>query len=57
MELRGVCVLLGVLLLLHCSVQQNQPRRKPAKKGTTSMCDRPELLPSNQVSLVMPTCC
>lgn len=35
MELRGVCVLLGVLLLVDCSVQQSQPRRKPLKKGTT----------------------
>lgn len=39
MELRGVCVLLGVLLLVHWSVQQNQPRRKPVKKGTASISD------------------
>lgn len=38
MELRGVCVLLGVLLLLvDCSAQQSQPRRKPARKGTTAI--------------------
>lgn len=56
MELRGVCVLLGVLLLVHWSVQQNQPRRKPVKKGTASISDLPELLLFNQVSLVMLTC-
>lgn len=33
MELRGVCVLLGVLLLVNCSLQQTPPKRKPAKKG------------------------
>uniref|UniRef100_A0A3P8SMN4 C-type lectin domain family 3 member B n=1 Tax=Amphiprion percula TaxID=161767 RepID=A0A3P8SMN4_AMPPE len=32
MELRGVCVLLGVLLLINRSFQQNPVRRKPVKK-------------------------
>ncbi|XP_030004122.1 tetranectin-like [Sphaeramia orbicularis] len=35
MEYRGVCVLLGVLLLVNWSVQQAPPRRKPVKKETT----------------------
>ncbi|XP_008279079.1 tetranectin-like [Stegastes partitus] len=35
MELRGVCVLLGVLLLISCSVQQNPVKRKPVKKEAT----------------------
>lgn len=35
MELRGVCVLLGVLLLVNCSVQQNPPKKKPLKKEPT----------------------
>ncbi|XP_034455077.1 tetranectin-like [Hippoglossus hippoglossus] len=33
MELRGVCVLLGVLLLVNCSLQQ---RKKPVKKEATN---------------------
>ncbi|XP_038133112.1 tetranectin-like [Cyprinodon tularosa] len=32
MEFRGVSVLLGVLLLIHCSLQQNTARKKSAKK-------------------------
>ncbi|KAM9340545.1 tetranectin-like [Symphorus nematophorus] len=35
MEFRGVCVLLGVLLLVNCSLQQTAPRRKPVKKEAT----------------------
>ncbi|XP_019958019.1 tetranectin-like [Paralichthys olivaceus] len=34
MELRGVCVLLGALLLVNCSLQQTPPKRKPVKKET-----------------------
>ncbi|XP_038580751.1 tetranectin-like isoform X3 [Micropterus salmoides] len=34
MEFKGVCVLLGVLLLVNCSFQQTSPR-KPVKKDTT----------------------
>lgn len=33
MEFKGVWVLLGLLLLVNCSFQQTQPRRKPVKKG------------------------
>lgn len=33
MEFKGVWVLLGLLLLVNCSLQQSQPRRKPVKKG------------------------
>ncbi|XP_070841022.1 tetranectin-like [Chaetodon trifascialis] len=36
MEFKGVCVLLGVLLLVNCSFQQTPPKRKPVKKDTTS---------------------
>ncbi|XP_029919456.1 tetranectin-like [Myripristis murdjan] len=32
MEFKGVCLLLGVLLLVNCSFQQSSPRRKPVKK-------------------------
>ncbi|XP_053302079.1 tetranectin [Pleuronectes platessa] len=35
MELRGVCVLLGLLLLVNCSLQQTAARKKPVKKETT----------------------
>ncbi|GAA6235536.1 tetranectin-like [Lates japonicus] len=35
MEFKGVCVLLGVLLLVNCSFQQNPPRKKPVKKEAT----------------------
>lgn len=35
MELRGLCVLLGVLLLINCSFQQNPVKRKPVKKEAT----------------------
>ncbi|XP_028255293.1 tetranectin [Parambassis ranga] len=35
MEFRGVCVLLGVLLLTNCSLQQTTTRRKTVKKDTT----------------------
>lgn len=49
-------MLLGVLLLVHWSVQQNQPRRKPVKKGTASISHLPELLLFNRVSLAMLTC-
>ncbi|XP_041665720.1 tetranectin-like [Cheilinus undulatus] len=36
MECKGVCVLLGVLLMVNCSFQQQTPtRRKPLKKETT----------------------
>ncbi|XP_062265253.1 tetranectin-like [Platichthys flesus] len=35
MELRGVCVLLGVLLLVNCSLQQTAARKKLVKKETT----------------------
>ncbi|XP_014859668.1 PREDICTED: tetranectin-like [Poecilia mexicana] len=34
MEFRGVSVLLGVLLLIHCSLQQTATRKKPVKKDT-----------------------
>ncbi|XP_060949277.1 tetranectin-like [Limanda limanda] len=34
MELRGVCVLLGLLLLVNCSLQQTAARKKPVKKET-----------------------
>lgn len=33
MEFKGVCVLLGVMLLVNCSFQQTPPKKKPAKKG------------------------
>lgn len=33
MEFKGACMLLGVLLLVNCSFQQNPPRKKPVKKG------------------------
>lgn len=33
MEFRGVCVLLGLLLLTHFSFQQNPLKKKPLKKG------------------------
>lgn len=33
MEFRGACVLLGVLLLVNCSLQQTPAKRKPVKKG------------------------
>lgn len=33
MEFKGVCVLLGVLLLVNCSLQQSPTRKKPVKKG------------------------
>ncbi|CAF93060.1 unnamed protein product [Tetraodon nigroviridis] len=39
MELRGVCVLLGVLLLVDCSVQQSPPKRKPLKKEAEKQKD------------------
>ncbi|XP_071383603.1 tetranectin-like [Centroberyx affinis] len=32
MEFKGVCLLLGVLLLVNCSFQQAPPRKKPLKK-------------------------
>ncbi|XP_068432230.1 tetranectin-like isoform X2 [Clinocottus analis] len=32
MEFKGACVLLGVLLLVHCSFQQTPARKKPVKK-------------------------
>ncbi|XP_020788541.1 tetranectin-like [Boleophthalmus pectinirostris] len=35
MELRGACVVLGLLLLLNVSVQQNPTKRKPPKKEET----------------------
>ncbi|XP_070702989.1 tetranectin-like [Pempheris klunzingeri] len=35
MEFKGVCVLLGALLLVNCSFQQTPPKRKPVKKDTT----------------------
>ncbi|KAM4725161.1 tetranectin-like [Anableps anableps] len=35
MEFRGVSVVLGVLLLIHCSLQQAATRKKPVKKDTT----------------------
>ncbi|XP_061597738.1 tetranectin-like [Cololabis saira] len=35
MALRGAGVLLGVLLLLHCSFQQSTTRKKPVKKDTS----------------------
>ncbi|KAJ0003464.1 hypothetical protein NQD34_008562 [Periophthalmus magnuspinnatus] len=35
MELRGACVLLGLLLLLNSSVQQNPIKKKPVKKDVT----------------------
>ncbi|XP_074543494.1 tetranectin-like [Halichoeres trimaculatus] len=35
MEFKGVCVLLGVLLLVNCSFQQTSVRKKPLKKETT----------------------
>ncbi|KAM4549985.1 tetranectin-like [Fundulus diaphanus] len=35
MEFRGVSVLLGVLLLIHCSLQQTAPRKKPVKKDAS----------------------
>ncbi|XP_071356554.1 tetranectin [Trachinotus anak] len=35
MESKGVCVLLGVLLLVNCSLQQTPSRKKPVKKDTT----------------------
>ncbi|XP_059206589.1 tetranectin-like isoform X1 [Centropristis striata] len=34
MEFRGVCVLLGVLLLANCSLQQSPPKKKLIKKDT-----------------------
>ncbi|KAF3707289.1 Tetranectin [Channa argus] len=35
MELKAVCVLLGVLLLVNCSFEQNPAKKKPVKKETT----------------------
>ncbi|XP_026156156.1 tetranectin-like [Mastacembelus armatus] len=35
MEFKGVCVLLGVLLLVNYSFQQTTPKKKPVKKDTT----------------------
>ncbi|KAM6899710.1 tetranectin-like [Xenentodon cancila] len=35
MAFRGACVLLGVLLLLHCSFQQTTTKKKPVKKDTS----------------------
>ncbi|XP_044027464.1 tetranectin-like [Siniperca chuatsi] len=35
MEFKGVCVLLGVLLLVNCSFQQTPPKKKQVKKDTT----------------------
>ncbi|XP_030267240.1 tetranectin [Sparus aurata] len=35
MEFRGACVLLGVLLLVNCSLQQTPAKRKPVKKDAT----------------------
>ncbi|XP_033493622.1 tetranectin-like [Epinephelus fuscoguttatus] len=34
MEFKGVCVLLGVLLLVNCSFQQTPPKKKLIKKDT-----------------------
>ncbi|KAM9385339.1 tetranectin-like [Pholidichthys leucotaenia] len=34
MEFRGLCLLLAVLLLTTCSLQQTAPKKKPAKKET-----------------------
>ncbi|XP_047461685.1 tetranectin [Mugil cephalus] len=39
MEFRGACVLLGVLLLVSCSLQQSSTRRKPVKKATEATKD------------------
>uniref|UniRef100_A0A1A8RDA2 C-type lectin domain family 3, member B n=1 Tax=Nothobranchius rachovii TaxID=451742 RepID=A0A1A8RDA2_9TELE len=36
MDLRRMCVLLGVLLLAHLSCQQTTTRKKPVKKETTN---------------------
>ncbi|KAM9838798.1 tetranectin [Aulostomus maculatus] len=35
MEYKGFCVLLGVLLLVNCSLQQAPARKKPVRKDTT----------------------
>ncbi|XP_035537725.1 tetranectin-like [Morone saxatilis] len=35
MEFKGVCVLLGVLLLVNCSLQQTPPKKKTVRKDTT----------------------
>ncbi|KAM3596904.1 uncharacterized protein V6R79_022659 [Siganus canaliculatus] len=44
MELRGVCVVVGVLMLVSCSFQQTPPKRKPAKKESDSTKDAIEQL-------------
>lgn len=36
MEFKGVCVLLGVLLLVSSSLQQIPTKKKPMKKGRES---------------------
>ncbi|XP_051247585.1 tetranectin-like [Dicentrarchus labrax] len=36
MEFKGVCVLLGVLLLVNCSLQQTPPKKKTVRKDTTA---------------------
>ncbi|XP_044192276.1 tetranectin-like [Thunnus albacares] len=36
MEYKGVCVLLGVLLLVNCSLQQNPPKKKLVRKDTAT---------------------
>nr|XP_020453309.1 tetranectin-like [Monopterus albus] len=35
MEFKGLCAMLGVLLLVSCSFQQTPPKKKQAKKDTT----------------------
>lgn len=39
MECKGVCVLLGLLLLVNCSLQQTAPKRKLVKKGRCQKYD------------------
>ncbi|XP_029298686.1 tetranectin-like [Cottoperca gobio] len=43
MEFKGVCVLLGVLVLVNCSFQQRPPRKKPVKKDTAKDADIKDL--------------
>ncbi|XP_062292141.1 tetranectin-like [Scomber scombrus] len=51
MECKGVCVLLGVLLLVSCSLQQTAPKKKLVKKDTTK--DAIEVLQKQVNDIVM----
>lgn len=39
MESKGVCVLMLVLMLVNCSLQQTPPKKKPVRKGTLRRFD------------------